>query len=147
MNTRAHAGSLKALHPVAYSRWLAMKQRCTNPNTTDFHLYGGRGITFTPAWASFENFLKDMGAPLSKNYSLDRIESNLDYTKDNCRWVALADQCRHTSRACFIEFDNKRLTCRQWAQVLNVSKTTVARWHRLGIFKERAKQLIKTITD
>jgi hypothetical protein len=58
-----------------YSTWDGMLQRCTNPNNSKFHLYGGRGITVDPSWRDFRNFLQDMGErPPGK--TLDRIEVN-----------------------------------------------------------------------
>ena len=71
-----------------YHTWQSMKQRCLNPNTEWYHRYGGRGITVCDEWLhSFETFLKDVGAKPKPNYSLDRIDVNGNYTKDNVRWV------------------------------------------------------------
>src|SRR5579885_2624665 len=44
-----------------YVVWMNMKARCTRPSARLYNRYGGRGITFDPAWASFDNFLRDMG--------------------------------------------------------------------------------------
>lgn len=70
-----------------YCIWASMIQRCTNSNSTHFEYYGGAGISVCKEWLdSFENFHKDMGdAP--EGTSLDRIDFNGDYCKDNCRWV------------------------------------------------------------
>src|SRR5690606_33643341 len=35
--------------------WAHMKNRCTNPNYNEFHLYGGRGIKVCEEWLTFEN--------------------------------------------------------------------------------------------
>lgn len=74
-----------------YRSWKAMKERCQNPNHTHFKNYGGRGITVCERWSSFEIFLSDMGAR-PKGYSLDRGNSNGDYTPENCRWASRATQ-------------------------------------------------------
>lgn len=68
-----------------YHSWNAMKQRCTNPNREDYEHYGGRGIMFDPSWAQFSNFLADMGERLPET-TLDRIDVNKGYSKNNCRW-------------------------------------------------------------
>jgi hypothetical protein len=70
-----------------------MIQRCTNPNTSKFHNYGGRGITVCERWRhSFPNFLADMGLRPGLDYSLDRINGDLGYSRDNCRWATRKEQ-------------------------------------------------------
>lgn len=75
--------------------WKGMKQRCTNPNYDHYHRYGGRGITYSPEWELFDNFLKDMGEPPSPKHQLDRINNNGNYCKSNCRWVLPKDNCNN----------------------------------------------------
>ena len=69
-----------------------MKQRCTNPNYTHYEYYGGRGIKVCQRWLdSFENFLADMGIR-PEDTTLDRIDSDKDYTVDNCSWASSEEQ-------------------------------------------------------
>lgn len=68
-----------------------MKARCDNPNTPQWNDYGGRGISYTDEWETFEGFLKDMGEPAS-GLSLDRIDNDLGYSKHNCRWADVITQ-------------------------------------------------------
>ena len=75
-----------------YNIWRTMRQRCNNPNSKDYARYGGRGIKVCEAWdKSFTTFLSDMGMR-PKNLTLDRINNDGDYTKDNCRWVTRYEQ-------------------------------------------------------
>lgn len=77
-----------------YVSWCMMKQRCSNPNYNRYNDYGGRGITFEPDWCEFETFLADMGER-PEGTSLDRIDNNGNYTKDNCRWATPKQQVRN----------------------------------------------------
>lgn len=85
---RTHGMSKTGTH----KSWESMKQRCLNPNASDYHRYGGRGVTVCSRWKdSFENFLADMGErPEGK--SLDRIESEKGYEPNNCKWSTPREQ-------------------------------------------------------
>ncbi len=68
-----------------YETWRAMKKRCKyKPEYSD--------VTVCDEWTkSFETFLADMGArPEGK--TIDRINGNLGYFKENCRWATAAEQ-------------------------------------------------------
>lgn len=71
--------------------WRGMIKRCTNPNASNYHNYGGRGITVDPRWLVFENFYEDMGDP-PPNTTLDRENNNQGYSKENCRWATWSQQ-------------------------------------------------------
>lgn len=81
-----------------YRRWQAMKSRCDNPNATGYDSYGGRGISYSPEWAYFENFYQDMFEGFSKELDLDRIDPNGNYCKENCRWVDTCESAFNTRR-------------------------------------------------
>lgn len=78
-----------------YNSYYAMLTRCTNSGHRDFPKYGGRGVCVQPEWVeSFQNFLNDLG-PRPEGYTLDRINMNGHYTKENCRWASLSLQSRN----------------------------------------------------
>lgn len=79
-----------------YEVWCQMKGRCTNPNTSHYECYGGRGITICDRWInSFENFYADMG-DIPDGMSIDRIEVNGNYEPSNCRWASKPAQAQNT---------------------------------------------------
>ena len=78
-----------------YPIWWQMKQRCNNPNNTRYSAYGARGISVCQRWLhSFANFLADMGERPA-GLTLDRIDTNGDYTPDNCVWSDERTQLRN----------------------------------------------------
>lgn len=74
--------------------WVTMRQRCGNPNTPKYRLYGGRGIAVCERWQDFDNFLADMG-PRPEGMTLDRVDSDGNYEPGNCRWATFSEQNRH----------------------------------------------------
>lgn len=69
-----------------YQCWADMKTRCDNVDHKWYSYYGGRGITYSPEWATFEGFWKDMSIGYSDDLTLNRRNNDGDYTKENCAW-------------------------------------------------------------
>lgn len=85
-----------------YACWQQMLQRCFNPKRKAYPDYGGRGITVCDRWnpaegGSFENFLEDMGE-CPEGLTLDRIDVDGNYCKENCRWVNSSMQVYNTRK-------------------------------------------------
>lgn len=80
-----------------YQTWADMKNRCDNLKHKWYPEYGGRGISYSPNWVSFECFWEDMKGGYGDNLTLDRIDNEGDYTFDNCRWAAASLQ-NHNQR-------------------------------------------------
>ena len=81
-----------------YTRYMAMKGRCSTTTGTDYEHYGARGITICQEWLDdfsvFEKWALENG--YTEGLSIDRKNNNLGYSPDNCRWVEQTIQTRNT---------------------------------------------------
>lgn len=88
-----------------YSIWANMRTRTCNPNYEKWHRYGGRGISsdefayfvdfHASMYTSYLKHVKDFG---ESQTTLDRINSDGNYTKDNCRWATWDEQADNKER-------------------------------------------------
>jgi hypothetical protein len=125
-NTK-HGKSGTRLHSI----WFGIKQRCGNPNNPAYKHYGARGIELCNRWFDFSNFLSDMGEP-QKGMTLERIDNNLGYSPDNCRWATRAEQMSNTRANRRITHQGETLTITQWAKRLGVHRNTFNERLRCG---------------
>ena len=102
--------------------WSGMKDRCTNPHSEHWRLYGGRGIKVCERWMTdFSAFFVDMGARPSAKHSLDRFPNNDgNYEPSNCRWATQKEQIHNQRKHGLIEiFTNDELKAELHRRGLN----------------------------
>ena len=121
-----------------YFAWSAMVQCCTNPNNPQYKNYGGRDIKIDNRWMSFDNFVKDVGKRPTPRHEIDRIDNDGSYEPSNVHWATRKEQCNNLRKSVFIEYNGARLTVSQWADKLNIKRTTLDARLRRGWSVERA---------
>jgi predicted XRE-type DNA-binding protein len=77
-----------------YRVWDSMIRRCHSPSHHAFKDYGARGITVCDKWKNFEGFIEDMGFQ-PEGLSIERINNDLGYSKENCKWATVTEQARN----------------------------------------------------
>jgi len=111
------------------------KQRCTNPKHEHWARYGKRGIEFR--YASFAQFLADVGPKPAKEYELDRIDNDGHYEPGNMRWTTASisaanrDSNRNTSGYKGVHF-NKQM--QKYAVRIRIE----GKQYHLGYFEDAA---------
>ena len=91
-------------NPKEHRTWANMKARCNDKNNPKYKHYGARGISVCEHWDYFIDFLNDMGKK-PDNLSIDRINNNKGYSKQNCRWATAKQQAnnKRNSRQLFAD--------------------------------------------
>lgn len=107
-----------------YAAWVNMKSRCDNHDRKDSKNYIGRGIGYCAEWEFFENFLSDMGEPDEK-MTLDRIDNEKGYSKDNCRWVLPSVQNLNKRNCTAYTYKGKTQTISEWGRELGIHYVTL----------------------
>ena len=109
-----------------YTVWEGMKRRCYNRNDRYYSTYGGRGVKVCDRWVnSFKNFYLDMGERPTNKYSIDRIDVNGDYCKENCRWATAKEQSVNRRSNVWIEYNGETKTISQWAEFYGLKYDTL----------------------
>ncbi len=120
----------KSKTPV-YKIWSYMIKRCNNHKYQYYYDYGGRGIKVCDRWLKFENFYEDMGErPEGK--SLDRIDNDGDYCKENCRWATRLEQNNNKRNNIILTLNGESHTLSDWGRILGIKHSTLNSRYRRG---------------
>ncbi len=115
-----------------YGIYNAVRQRTNNPKTIGWKHYGGRGIKCL--WNSFPEFHKDM----YKNYrrhvrlygekqtTIDRINPDGNYCKQNCRWATRKEQGNHRRNTRFITVGKSTKTIQKWSTRMGIKASLIS---------------------
>lgn len=129
-------------YPTEYIIWGGMRQRCTNVNNSDYPNYGGRGITVCSEWDDFAQFYADMGDRPSNHHSIERVDNDGPYSKENCVWATTDIQNNnkrmHGGKPSY-EYMGRKMTLASICKETNMPWHAIwARVNRMGLSVEQA---------
>jgi hypothetical protein len=105
-----------------YRSWISMLNRCENTKHPHYSRYGGRGLTVQQSWHDYNNFKADMGS-CPDNYTIDRIDNDKGYSKENCRWCTMQENLRNRKQT--LLFRGRQMFRYEIAKELGLSERTL----------------------
>lgn len=115
-----------------YRVWGGMVQRCYNPNASNYHNYGGRGIDMDDEWRNdfqiFEDYCLSNG--WKDGLQIDRIDNNKGYAPNNVRFVTRKQNLRNKRTNHLITYNGETMCVADWCARLGINDSTV--WRRLS---------------
>lgn len=88
MSNYQHGDGIKGREHPIYSTWSRMRRRCRSKKGNRAHVYYLRGITVADEWQDYLEFKKwALANGWRDGLQLDRIDNDLGYSPNNCRWV------------------------------------------------------------
>ena len=133
---RTHGMSRTPEHKI----WRAIIDRCSNPKSTSYPNYGGRGITVCDRWKqSFACFFADMGErPKGDRYSIERRDNSIGYSPENCCWATPREQGLNTRVNHIVECRGESMPVGAWAARLQINPFLIYNRLRDGWTAEEA---------
>ncbi len=116
-----------------------MHARCrsTKPGSHNWSYYQGKNIKICARWFDFKLFLEDM-RECPEGYTLDRIDSEKDYTPSNCKWATWMEQNNNSSNCRYLEHKGANLSIAAWGRKLGMRPGLISERLRRGWPTEKA---------
>lgn len=127
-------------NPKLYSVWTQMKNRCENPSNVNYKNYGSRGITVCEEWRNDYRAFREwaMCHGYSDGLTIDRIDNDVGYCPENCRWVPHKEQERNRRNNHRVSFRGEVHTLSEWEEITGISQRTIRLRLKAGWSVERA---------
>lgn len=137
---------MKPVNKKLRQAWYGMMHRCNDKKDIGYRRYGGRGIKVCDRWLKYENFCEDMSESFQKHLlehgprqtTIDRIDSNGNYSKENCRWATYKTQQNNRSNNHIITIDGVSRSIMEWSRAVGVNKDLIYGRISRGWSEERA---------
>lgn len=115
-----------------YGVWANMMRRCYTTTSTDYQMYGARGITVCDEWHNFSKFAEwakatgyDQAAEKGA-CTIERTDNNGPYCPINCKWADAVTQANNTRKTRKITYKGETHSVSEWARILNIKQSTLS---------------------
>ena len=111
-----------------YSIYRNMRLRCCMKNRDNHKYYYDKGVTICDKWLKlfkyfkddmYESYLKHVKEYGEKNTTIDRIDTNKGYYKENCRWATLQEQNDNRSNTIYVYYGNSKYALPELCRIVN----------------------------
>jgi hypothetical protein len=87
---------------------------------------------------SFQSFLDSVGKKPDSNYSIERINFNLGYEPNNCKWIPMSEQAKNKRSNVVLTYQNKTMILADWAKETGLMANTITARLKYGWSVENA---------
>lgn len=127
---KKHGGANTRLYRI----WLGMKARCYNSKNPEYKNYGGRGILISEEWMDFSIFREwALNNGYAENLTIERIDVNSIYCKENCKWITKSEQLKNTTKTIFITYKGETLCAMDWSKKLGIPNNVLIHRYKSGL--------------
>lgn len=136
MNNSTHEKN----HPQEYAMWCSIIKRTTNIKSSSYSNYGAKGIGVSAEWRVFEQFIEDMG-PMPEGMNIcHRLDKNLGYSGENCKWSSRAEINRNRAHCVFVNYLGETILLSEASRRSGLSRKTIRdrmkrNWDEARIFE------------
>ena len=102
--------------------WKGLLERTTKTWAPGYKHYGGRGISATPRWHVFKNFWQDMSSGYAEHLTIERVDVNGDYCKENCRWATNMEQQANKRNNTTVTYQGREMHLAEFCRTAGVTR-------------------------
>jgi len=118
-NNTKHGGKGTRL----YNIWKTMRERCNNPKCKNHSIYYDKGIRVCSEWDDFSVFRDwSLKNGYSEELTIDRINGELGYYPENCRWATYLEQANNTKNVKLLTHNGKTQSYSMWERELGLTR-------------------------
>ena len=125
-----------------YRVFKSMKSRCYNLKDDSYINYGIRNITVCDEWLNDPKLFIDWAIKngYKKGLSIDRINNDLGYSSDNCKWSTAIEQIGNRRNTRHVYYKGEKITLAEASRKTGIAYGTLKQRIRKGWIEDKLFQ-------